>query len=92
VNDIDPEPGPARIRVLAYPNPFMERATLVVEGLTAEAGTFLLYHSDGRLARRLPFRGEQFELDAAGLPGGSYFFQLIVNQKMVGSGQLIVGY
>ena len=92
VNDIDPEPSPARTRVLAYPNPFMERATLVVEGLTAEAGTFLLYHSDGRLARRLSFRGEQFELDGGGLPGGLYFFQVIVNGEMVGSGQLVVGY
>lgn len=91
VNDVNPGNAPARIRVLAYPNPFMEKATLVVEGLEVESGTFLLYQADGRLARRLPFRGRQFELEAACLPGGVYFFQLVVNQKMVGSGKLMVG-
>ena len=91
INDTEPAPGPARVRVLAYPNPFADRATLAVEGLEIESGTFLLYHSDGRLARRLPFRGEQFELEADGLPGGVYFFQVVVNQKVVGSGKLVVG-
>lgn len=91
VNDAGPGAGPARIRVLAYPNPFREKVTLAVEGLRAESGIFLLYHSDGRLARRLPFRGGQFELEAGGLPGGAYFFQLVVNQKIAGSGQLVVG-
>lgn len=91
VNDVEPGPGPARVRVLAYPNPFTERATLVVEGLKIGSGTFLLYHSDGRLARRLPFKGQQFELDADGLPAGVYLFQVVVNGKMAGSGRLVVG-
>ncbi|MCB0584413.1 MAG: T9SS type A sorting domain-containing protein, partial [Phaeodactylibacter sp.] len=91
VNDVRPGAGPARIRVLAYPNPFAEKATLQIKGLEAPSGTFMLYHSDGRLARRLPFRGEQFELEADGLPSGMYFFQVVVNQKMAGSGKLVVG-
>ncbi|MCB0548646.1 MAG: hypothetical protein KDD19_13790 [Phaeodactylibacter sp.] len=91
VNDVEPGAGPARIRVKAYPNPFAERATLAVEGLDIETGTFLLYHIDGRLARRLHFRGQQFELEADGLPGGVYIFQVWANQKMVGNGKLVVG-
>ncbi len=91
INDGNPGAGPARIRVKAYPNPFIDRATLSVEGLEIVSGTFLLYHSDGRLARHLPFRERQFELDAGALPGGIYFFQVVVNQKMVGSGKLMIG-
>ncbi|MCB9296872.1 MAG: T9SS type A sorting domain-containing protein [Lewinellaceae bacterium] len=91
VNEANPGAGPARVRVLAYPNPFTEQATLVVEGLKIGDGTFLLYHTDGRLARRLPFRGQQFELYADGLPAGMYFFQVMANRKLVGSGKVVVG-
>ncbi|MCB0570275.1 MAG: DUF11 domain-containing protein [Phaeodactylibacter sp.] len=82
---------PARLSVRVAPNPASDWATFLVEGMQNTTGDFLLYHSNGALALRHAFQGNQFGLDMSQLPGGVYFFRLEANGKRLGSGKLVVG-
>ncbi|MCB0556788.1 MAG: hypothetical protein KDD02_24800 [Phaeodactylibacter sp.] len=81
----------ARLSVTVAPNPVSQWAAFSVEGMEFTEGDFLLYHSNGALALRQSFQNSQFGLDVSQLPGGMYFFRLVVDGRPVGSGKLVVG-
>ncbi|MCW5924225.1 MAG: T9SS type A sorting domain-containing protein [Saprospiraceae bacterium] len=78
------------IQLNVYPNPTSERATFFLKSATPIAGTLRLLDLRGRLVRSQSFNANVFEMDAAGLLPGMYFFQLESKGGVVAAGKLVV--
>ncbi|HND88193.1 MAG TPA: T9SS type A sorting domain-containing protein, partial [Saprospiraceae bacterium] len=79
-------------QVRVQPNPASEEARLEVLGLPDAPGDFLLqvFDAQGHVLRHLSGSTPAFVLQAQGLPSGLYFFQVLADGKLVGSGKLAV--
>lgn len=80
---------PASVSVQAFPNPFAERATFVVEGAEQRTLGFVLYDASGRKVLSDHFAGSSYELDGTRLPAGVYFYQILDGNELLNSGKLI---
>lgn len=78
-------------RVLIYPNPVTETATVAFENPTSAAHSFRLYDLAGRTLRRIENIYEsQFEIDRGGLKDGIYIYTLSNQIGICSEGKLIL--
>ena len=74
--------------VTVYPNPVSD----VVKFEMAEAGEDLklsVFDNAGRQVNQLTFSGKSTELNLSGMPSGVYSYQIVGENKLVGSGSFI---
>lgn len=91
ISDIREEGLPEGVRIQAYPNPFREESTIELKGRKVGDAMFLLYDGQGRPVRQEAFRGSKLAFRREGLPGGLYFFTVLADGELVGSGKIVVG-
>lgn len=78
----------------ARPNPFTSQTSIqcyIPSGVSS--AMILLYSIDGRMVRSIPVAGrglQQVMLSAAGLESGIYFYTLVTEQLVQGSGKLVL--
>jgi uncharacterized repeat protein (TIGR01451 family) len=85
------QPARAQYRVQVTPNPMGDEARLEVLGLPDRLGDFRLQVFDlqGNVVRDLSATTPFFVLKKENLPVGMYFFRVLEEGKLVGSGKLI---
>ncbi|MCB0595818.1 MAG: T9SS type A sorting domain-containing protein [Lewinellaceae bacterium] len=83
------EPGPEAFPVKVYPNPFDGWATLELEGWAGKALHLQLFDSQGRQVLQQRSLSGSFNIRREQLPGGIFFFRLLQNGRLLGSGRLI---
>ncbi|MBL7826782.1 MAG: T9SS type A sorting domain-containing protein [Saprospiraceae bacterium] len=76
------------VTVQAIPNPFAEKTTLTIEGITLNNAQLTLFDNQGKLVRNAPMNGNQIVIERQSLTPGMYFFQITHNGKVVCSGKL----
>jgi uncharacterized repeat protein (TIGR01451 family) len=82
------EPG---LELEVYPNPTAAQATFLLKSPVVRRGTLYVYNSHGRMVASRPFTSNQFDFNAAALPGGLYFYRVDDGQgKPLAGGRLIV--
>ena len=87
--DIDqPEIPGTDIRV--YPNPFTESAILEVDGIELKAFELRIYDQTGRMVRMIEGAGNSVEIGRSSLPQGAYFFHLISEGQVIGTGKILI--
>lgn len=73
------------------PNPFQEETTITIEGIIPHRLQLLLFDHTGRLVKELTaYSNNQITLSRAGLQNGMYFYQIYDEEKILGSGKLVV--
>jgi fimbrial isopeptide formation D2 family protein len=78
------------INVAAFPNPFKDATNIVITGLN-EKYNFELYDVTGRIERSFPSMNvNEFQLQRGDLAEGLYTYRIIVNNKPVAYGKLLV--
>lgn len=85
-------PERPQYRVQVMPNPMGDEARLTVLGLPREIGDFRLQVFDlqGNAVRDLRGSTPVFTLKKEGLPSGMYFFRVLAEGALVGSGKVVV--
>ncbi len=80
------------MQLKAYPNPFSEKTTLELTGVSAgQKLIFSLYDVTGKILKKLNFVGNNLEINASDLPQGNYYFQIHTDDapsRWIGSGKL----
>lgn len=76
--------------VKIFPNPFAEVTTIEVPGAEGEMVKFRLLDVSGRLIKEAQQTGPEFKFYRNELPRGFYFYQILVNKRLVNSGKLVV--
>ena len=78
------------ISVKAFPNPFSDLTNIVVTGMNEKFG-FELYDVTGRLQQSIPsINSNQFEVRKGALAKGVYLYRIIVTNKPMAYGKLVV--
>jgi len=72
------------------PNLVNESATLQLEGIELQEGTFLLYDLYGRLLRSQRFNGNSLEFHKNALTNGLYLFEIQSEGQRLSSGKLMI--
>ncbi|MDX1667192.1 MAG: T9SS type A sorting domain-containing protein, partial [Saprospiraceae bacterium] len=78
------------VKAVVFPNPFVETATLRLEGASFDALIFSLYDIRGKLLRQRTFNGNQIAIHRDQLPAGTYFYKVETNGQLVNTGKLLV--
>ena len=77
------------VEINVAPNPFFDRATIDIEGITLNEVDLRVYDLMGRLVRTEKHRSSKFEVYRNNLPAGMYTFQLVTNGQTLATGKLI---
>ncbi len=76
---------------LLSPNPVKDKSILYFQNDCNEEFDFLLFDKKGKKVKQVKsIRGNQVEIEKAGLKGGSYTFQLLVDDEVRYNGNLLV--
>ncbi|MEL7020541.1 MAG: T9SS type A sorting domain-containing protein [Bacteroidota bacterium] len=78
------------VAVNIYPNPFVESATIELEGISIHNGTFEILDITGRVVRTQRFSGNQVTVQRADLTSGLYFYQLSGDGRRINNGKIFV--
>ncbi len=78
------------LEVRVYPNPFSTQTTIEILGGPQERLDFKLFDTAGRLLRQDHFTDNRYELSAAGLSVGLYFYTIRDQNGIVNTGRVIV--
>lgn len=74
-----------------YPNPFGTAARVQIQGYQgSEPIYFEIFNALGKRAQVIQPQGNNFEIKRNNLPSGVYFYRATANQKVLGSGKLIL--
>jgi hypothetical protein len=73
-----------------FPNPLKTTAQFVMERQQSQVLQLVVYDASGRLVQQYKGRGNSLTLAANGLTSGTYFYRLFGDQKLLGTGRLIV--
>jgi hypothetical protein len=77
--------------VTVFPNPFGEQATLSISNVQLTKGSIEIYDMLGNKVRVMEnLSGNNFIINREGLPAGIYFYNVINDGVMVGSGKISV--
>lgn len=79
-----------QVAIQAYPNPFDHSTTIVVEGAEQGPLEFVLMDITGRIIKRQPMNGNRLQVYKNDIPTGVYLYQIQSDQKLVGTGKLMV--
>jgi len=88
------DPAFENVSVLISPNPFHERVTLTVSGLTPQANYRLsVYDGLGKNVLNFSVSEGQYVVDASNLTGAIYFYQIInaTNGEVLKNGRMVKG-
>lgn len=83
------EPYRNQLQLTAYPNPVSNGAIIGIKDFAPPRAQMQLYNSLGQRVSTLDFRFGRSEKNV-NLPAGVYFFQLHAEQRLLGTGKLIV--
>ena len=78
------------ITIKNYPNPFIEKSMIKLEGLSINEWTLQIYNTEGRLIRRDEHYGNEAWITRDNLSIGIYFFTIEDKNGLIGSGKLVV--
>lgn len=78
------------VAVNIYPNPFVESATIELEGISIHNGTFEIFDITGRNIQTQRFSGNQVTVQRADLTSGLYFYQLSGDGRRINNGKIFV--
>lgn len=73
-----------------YPNPFSEKATFDIKGLSFQKIYFSLYDAAGREVKAFETFNHKFEFIPRDLPAGIYFFRVETEAFKIGGGKVIL--
>ena len=92
VTGIDRNTGFDEFLIGIYPNPFSTTTTVTVDGLDAHSNASLeMYTLLGEHVKSLyGSEGNKFVIDRDQLPCGIYFFNIKVENRLIGTGKLVV--
>ncbi len=85
-----PPDGRAPVTIRVFPNPFVDQTTLEVSGPPLDAALLEWYNAQGQLVRRTVVNGNRLVVKAGALPGGCYYFRLMEQGRVLGSGVLLL--
>ncbi len=78
------------VHISAYPNPFTEQATILVEGENFREMQLTVYDINGRkVKQQKAFNTNRFTIDRSGFGNGIYFFEISSEGKIIGRGKVI---
>lgn len=77
------------VEINVAPNPFWDKATIDIEGITLNEVELLMYDMMGRLIRTEKHRADRIEVYRNNLPSGMYTFQLLTRGQTLATGKLI---
>jgi len=77
------------VKIKVAPNPFLEKATIEIEGITLDEADLRIFDMMGRLVRTEKYRANRFEVYRNNLPGGMYTFEIITKGQTMATGKLI---
>jgi hypothetical protein len=83
---LDTEP---ETNINVYPNPAREKLTFELEK-SLENAELIIYSSEGREIMVEKVDGEKLSINISDLPAGTYYYNLLSNEKRAGSGTFIV--
>ncbi|MEZ5007510.1 MAG: T9SS type A sorting domain-containing protein [Chitinophagales bacterium] len=78
------------ITIKNYPNPFIEKSMIKLEGLAINKWTLQIYNTEGRLIRTDEHYGNEAWITRDNLSIGIYFFTIEDENGLIGSGKLVV--
>jgi uncharacterized repeat protein (TIGR01451 family) len=78
------------VEINMYPNPFIEAATIELEGYAFKEITMKVFDAAGRLLKESRHLGNKFMYYRNALPAGLYFFRLESEGQLIGSGKMLV--
>lgn len=81
---------PQGVTIKVAPNPFLESATVEIEGIMIDELDWLVYDSMGRKVRSERHKGNRFQFYRQNLPAGFYTFQAASHGQLVAAGKMIV--
>ena len=77
--------------IKAYPNPASDYVIFEIEtSAIYESRTFELYNAQGQLLRSAKFSGTQYRFERNALSKGFYFFRMVQNNTIIGSGKIVI--
>jgi FtsP/CotA-like multicopper oxidase with cupredoxin domain len=80
-----------QINVNLFPNPFSEKATLVLEGDLVENFSLEIYNIQGkRLQTDININGNVAEINRSNLNAGIYFYQILSKGKILSQGKITI--
>ena len=77
------------VEINVAPNPFLDQATIDIEGITLDETILNVYDMMGRLVRTETYRANKFQVYRNNLPAGMYTFQLLTRGQTLATGKLI---
>jgi hypothetical protein len=82
----DKDPG-----ISVFPNPFSERATVYITGLSGEIFSVIVFNSNGQKVKTIDgIAGNEFILEKGNMVDGIYFLQLISGDEIIGSRKIVL--
>ena len=79
-----------QFNIKLYPNLIGHSATLKLEGMSLQDGSFLLYDLYGRLLSSQQFSGDSFEFSKNQLTSGMYLFEIMEHGQRLSTGKLMI--
>ena len=77
--------------ISAFPNPFYDFTTIKIEHSNINNHNLTLFDEQGQIVRTIPqINKDTIVIEKKNLPSGLYFFQITNEEKIVGSGKLIL--
>jgi len=74
-----------------YPNPMSESSVLKFDNAKKESYSFTLYDSQGKVVQMISnIQTQEIQIHKQDFIPGFYFFQLLSNKQVIGSGKLII--
>ncbi len=70
-------------KILFYPNPFVDRATVYLKGTNADVSSYRINDSNGKILKQEEgIRGNYFEIKREDLPSGLYYLEINTGNRV----------
>ena len=81
-----------KLQIIIYPNPLAEYAVLSFNKKISKKARLNVYDYLGNLVQQypIPSQSQSIKIARNGLPAGTYFFQAIASEEILGSGKVII--
>lgn len=88
---VSEQPKDGKGSILAFPNPFSESITFELKEIRGKSMRFELFDITGRMVRSMVMPNtKSFSVDRDGLTEGMYIYRLLVDDKRMGGGKILV--
>jgi len=81
-----------KLQIIIYPNPLAEYAVLSFNKKISKKARLNVYDYLGNLVQQypIPSQSQSIKIARNGFPAGTYFFQAIASEEILGSGKVII--